>query len=200
MAPRNNFARLTRDCRRRIMYLMVNGATQEEVRLDPEVAPELERKALALHSTTFQAIERGKEYADYQRSLETTERQVSADRWAAEALRDCAGITSIADVTQLELLKQLREFAVKGSGEPGDLLKLATAVTRIKAADSDDRIARLNRQLDEVKRAAAETESGLRRKVEEMIAENETLKQKLAKYGSENSGAVIEEMDRFVGR
>ncbi len=196
MAERNNFARLSRDARRRVMYLLVNGATQDEIRNDPEVAAELDRRKLALHSTTFQAIERGEEYAEYKRSLEKTERQVAADRWAAEALRDCAGITSIADLTQLKLLEQLREFAEKGAGEPGDLLKLATAVTRIKAADSDDRIARLTRQLDDVKREAAEREAGLRRQIEKLAAQNERLKE-LA--GEIDSAAVADAMNKHLG-
>ena len=196
MAERNNFARLSRDARRRIMYLLVNGATQDEIRSDTEVATELDRRKLALHSTTFQAIERGEEYAEYKRSLEKTERQVAADRWAAEALRDCAGITSIADLTQLKLLEQLREFAEKGAVEPGDLLKLVTAVTRIKAADSDDRIARLTRQLEDVQRDAAEREAGLLRQIETLTARNERLKE-LA--GEIDSAAVADAMNQHLG-
>ena len=196
MAERNNFARLPRDCRRRIMYLLVNGATQEEVRLDPEVAPELAKRQLALHSTTFQAVVNGREYAEYQRSLEQTERQIAADRWAAEALRDCAGITSVADLTQMELLRQLREFAERGSGEPGDLLKLATAVARIKAADSDDRIRRLTRQLEEAKREADANEAELLRRIAALTAQNDRLKE-LA--GEVDSAAVADAMNARLG-
>lgn len=203
MAERNNFARLSRDARRRVMYLLVNGATQDEIRNDPEVAAELDRRKLALHSTTFQAIERGEEYAEYKRSLEKTERQVAADRWAAEALRDCAGITSIADLTQLKLLEQLREFAEKGAGEPGDLLKLATAVTRIKAADSDERNARLSRQLEELKRLreAAEAEHRSREaELEAKLAEKDRRIAELEKLiPGVDSGRVADAMDEKFG-
>ena len=170
MGERNNFARMSRDVRRRVMYLLVNGATQDEVREDPEVAAEIARKRLALHSTTFQAIERCPEFAKYQSSLDETEKRVAADRWAADALRDCAGITSVADLAQMQLLQQLREFAEHSVGDPGDLLKLVSAVTKIKAADQDDRIVRANRKVEELKSEFAQRESEYQAKIAELSA------------------------------
>ena len=76
----------------------------------------------------------------------------------------------------MALLEQLRELAEKGSGDPAELLKLATAVTRIKAADSDERNARLSRQLEELKRLreAAEAEHRSREaELEAKLAEKE---------------------------
>lgn len=189
MAERNNFARLSREARRRVMRLLVDGATQDEVRSDPEVSTELARKGLALHSTTFAAVRRCPEYAEFKASLETTECRIAADRWAAEALRDCAGITSIADVTQLELLRQLRELAVAGSGDPGELLKLATAVTRIKAGDADDRVKRLTRKLEDAEREAKAREA-------ELLAEIDELKKRLA--GTGKSAGINEETIRTI--
>lgn len=202
MAERNNFARLSYDMRRRIMHLMINGASQAEIRADQDVAAELARRGLQLHSTTFLAIRRCPEYAEYKKSLEGTSKKVAADRWAAEALRDCAGITSVADLTQMRLLESLRELAESGSGEPADLLKIATAVTKIRATDLDARVDRLENALaaakDECNRLRAERASDVTR-WNAVVAEKDAVIAELRKRcGDAGGNAVIEEMDRYV--
>ncbi len=196
MAERNNFARLSYDMRRRIMHLMINGASQAEIRADQDVASELARRGLQLHSTTFLAIRRCPEYAEYKKSLEETSKKISADRWAAEALRDCAGITSVADLTQMHLLKSLRELAESGSGEPGDLLKIATAVTKIKAADASDQVVKLKSELATVRADAETREAGLQSQIEKLTAAVERLK---AIAGAVDNNAVSEVMDQEFG-
>lgn len=196
MAPRNNFARLPRDVRRRIMHLRLDGLTQADICNDSEVAAALAKGGVTLHSTTFMAMERSLEYANFKRSLDETERKVAADRWAAEALRDCAGIDSIADMTQMELLRQLRELAEKGAGDPDVLLKLTTAVSRIKSTDSEDRIKRLTRQLEEVKRDAMARESDLLGQIDRLTKQNARLKE-LA--GEVDSAAVADKMKQKLG-
>ncbi len=196
MAERNNFARLSYDMRRRIMHLMINGASQAEIRADQDVAAELARRGLQLHSTTFLAIRRCPEYAEYKKSLEGTSKKVAADRWAAEALRDCAGITSVADLTQMRLLESLRELAESGSGEPSELLKIATAVTKIKAADAADQVAKLKGELATVRADAETREAGLRLQIEKLTATVERLK---AIAGTVDNDAVSEVMDQEFG-
>lgn len=203
--PRSNLTYHPPEIRRRVYQLHYEGRTGAEIVADPEVAESIRRTGYRLHGNTLTAAWRSDDYQEYRRRREETEQRIGNARWAAEALRDTAGIGSVADMTQMALLEQLRELAEKGSGNPAELLKLATAVTRIKAADSDERNARLSRQLEELKRLreAAEAEHRSREaELEAKLAEKEKqlaeLAAELSKFKALNSGAVIEEMDKFV--
>lgn len=158
--PRSNLTYHPPEIRRRVYQLHYEGRTGAEIVTDPEVAESIRRTGYRLHGNTLTAAWRSDDYQEYRRRREETEQRIGKARWAAEALRDTAGIGSVADMTQMALLEQLRELAEKGSGDPAELLKLVTAVTRIKAADSDEKNARLSRQLEEQRKRfdAAETE------------------------------------------
>lgn len=200
---RNNFSKLSYEARKRILYLLFDGAGYDAIRNDPAVKKCCGERALSLHNTTFQAIRRSKEYADYEASLAETARRTDGAKWAAEILRTAGGLQDIADVTQLALLEQLREITENATSEnkipPEELLKLASAVAKIKDSASGDKNRRLQKQLEQ---RDAELEAkdriiaDLRKQVDDRNAQIEKLK---AIAGTVDNADVIAELDKSVG-
>lgn len=181
--PRSNLTYHPPEIRRRVYQLHYEGRTGAEIVADPEVAESIRRTGYRLHGNTLTAAWRSDDYQEYRRRREETEQRIGKARWAAEALRDTAGIGSVADMTQMALLEQLRELAEKGSGDPSELLKLVTAVTRIKAADSDEKNARLSRQLEEQRKRFDAAEKAHRATVAELEKEIAELELRLREAG-----------------
>lgn len=181
--PRSNLSYHPPEIRRRVYQLHYEGRTGAEIVADPEVAESIRRTGYRLHGNTLTAAWRSDDYQEYRRRREETEQRIGKARWAAEALRDTAGIGSVADMTQMALLEQLRELAEKGSGDPSELLKLVTAVTRIKAADSDEKNARLSRQLEEQRKRFDAVEKAHRATVAELEKEIAELELRLREAG-----------------
>ena len=181
--PRSNLTYHPPEIRRRVYQLHYEGRTGAEIVADPEVAESIRRTGYRLHGNTLTAAWRSDDYQEYRRRREETEQRIGKARWAAEALRDTAGIGSVADMTQMALLEQLRELAEKGSGDPSELLKLVTAVTRIKAADSDEKNARLTRQLEEQRKRFDAVEKAHRATVAELEKEIAELELRLREAG-----------------
>ena len=146
---RNNFSALPFEARKRVMFLLLDGATQDAVRNDPEVAKACEERGLKLHSTTFQAIVRSKEFAEYKAAREATEARTEHAKWAADFLRTAGGVQDVATVTELQLLEQLRLLADGGLDDPKELLQVTAAVAKLKDSATADRIRRMQRALDE---------------------------------------------------
>ena len=181
--PRSNLSYHPPEIRRRVYQLHYEGRTGAEIVADPEVAESIRRTGYRLHGNTLTAAWRSDDYQEYRRRREETEQRIGKARWAAEALRDTAWIGSVADMTQMALLEQLRELAEKGSGDPSELLKLVTAVTRIKAADSDEKNARLSRQLEEQRKRFDAVEKAHRATVAELEKEIAELELRLREAG-----------------
>lgn len=146
---RNNFSALPFEVRKRVMYLLLDGATQDAVRNDPEVSKACAERDLKLHSTTFQAIARSKEFAEYKAAREATEARTAHAKWAADFLRTAGGVQDVATVTELQLLEQLRQLADGGLDDPKELLQVTAAVAKLKDSATADRIRRMQRALDE---------------------------------------------------
>lgn len=146
---RNNFSALPFEIRKRIMFLLLDGATQDAVRNDPAVARACEERGLKLHSTTFQAVARSKEFAEYKAAREATEARTAHAKWAADFLRAAGGVQDVATVTELQLLEQLREIADGGLADPKELLQVTAAVAKLKDSSAADRIRRLRREIEE---------------------------------------------------
>ena len=51
--PRNNYAKLPWEIRKRVLRLLLDGAEYEAIRRDPEVAAACAARGLSLHNTTF---------------------------------------------------------------------------------------------------------------------------------------------------
>ncbi len=196
---RNHFSKLSFEARKRVLFLLFDGAEPEAVRSDPTVRKNCEERGVVLSDKACHAIRRTKEYADYEASFLETARRTDGARWAAEILRTAGGLQDIADVTQLALLEQIREMTENADADPGLLLKLAGAVGKIKDGANAERVRRLQKQLEQretelrkKKQALAE----LRKVLAEKDAQIEKLK---VAAGTVDGAEVSREMDRQFG-
>lgn len=158
--PRNNYAKLPWEIRKRVLRLLLDGAEYEAIRRDPEVAAACAARGLSLHNTTFAAVRRSDDYRKYEAALMETEKRTGKFKWASEALKNTAGLQEIANVAQLHLLEQLRGIAENSEADPADLLRLTNAITKIKESADNERMDELKKKLREEKARfdAAETE------------------------------------------
>ena len=158
--PRNNYAKLPWEIRKRVLRLLLDGSEYEAIRRDPEVAAACAARGLSLHNTTFAAVRRSDDYRKYEAALMETEKRTGKFKWASEALKNTAGLQEIANVAQLHLLEQLRGIAENSEADPADLLRLTNAITKIKESADSERMDELRRKLREEKARfdAAETE------------------------------------------
>ena len=147
--PRNNYAKLPWEIRKRVLHLLFDGAEYESTRRDPEVAAACAARGLTLHNTTFAAVRNSDDYRKYESALMDTNKRTGKFKWASEALKTTAGLHDIANVAQLSLLEQLRDLAESSDADPSDLLRLTNAITKIKESAENDKLSELKRRLRE---------------------------------------------------
>lgn len=200
---RNNFAKLSYEARKRVLFLLFDGSTFDAIRADPVVRKCCQERDLALHSSTFQAIRRSKEYADYEASLNATNKRTDGAKWAAEILRSAGGLQDIADVTQLALLEQLREITESATGDekigPEGLLKLANAVSKIKDNAGADKIRALQKRLEQRDAEIEELKNEVAQVRVEMQRKDALIEKLKAAAGTVDGSDVSKEMDRQFG-
>ena len=147
--PRNNYAKLPWEIRKRVLHLLFDGAEYESIRRDPEVAAACAARGLTLHNTTCAAVRNSDDYRKYESALMETNKRTGKFKWASEALKTTAGLHDIANVAQLSLLEQLRDLAESSDADPSDLLRLTNAITKIKESAENDKLSELKRRLRE---------------------------------------------------
>ena len=145
--PRNNYARLPFEVRQRVLAMLYDGAEYEDIRNAPEVKAACEQRKIVLHNATFLAVRRGEEYRQYGEALSKTSKRIADDRWAAAALQELSGLTSVSDVTQMALLRQLRVLSENPDMDAEETLKLVNATVKIKSTELDKRVQHLQEKL-----------------------------------------------------
>lgn len=196
---RNHFSKLSFEARKRVLFLLFDGAEPDAVRSDSIVRKCCEERGLVLSDKAFHAVRRSREYADYEASFLETARRTDGARWAAEILRTAGGLQDIADVTQLALLEQIREMTENADADPGLLLKLAGAVGKIKDGANAERVRLLRKQLEQREAEVGkkgQTIAELRKVLAEKDAQIEKFK---AAAGTVDGADVSREMDRQFG-
>lgn len=178
---RNNIARLPQAVRYRIAELLDDGATYDEIREDADVAAELAKRGLALHSTTFLAYRESAEFDEYRRSRRKFSEEIERRKMSAFLVEHEGGADAMANAATFELLRIV--FKKLEDAEQLDPKELAAASGALAAYQRN----RISETSNEAKAREAMYQA--------QIAE---LRQKLAKYAIESGGAVIEEMDKFV--
>jgi len=135
---RNNVAILPFELRKLVCRMLLDGRKYADI--DAAVKAEYPQSK-TLHATTLIAYARSVEYKNYSDGRMKIEPKLAADRWAADALRECAGIESVTDMAEMALANQLRELADKPVAEISDLMRLVksiTAIKRTKLASKDE--------------------------------------------------------------
>ncbi len=153
---RSYYSKLPWEIRKRILRLLFDGAEYEDVRCDPDVAKACDARGFHLSDRSLTALRRSEEYRKYEAALMETIRQTECYKWASEALKNTAGLYDIANVAQLRLLEQLRMLAEQADGDAAELLKLTSAITKIKDSAENEKIAELKRKLQEKEKRIAE--------------------------------------------
>ena len=183
--------------RKRVLRLLFDGAEYEAIRRDPEVAAACAARGLTLHNTTFAAVRNSDDYRNYESALMETDKRTGKFKWASEALKTTAGLHDIANVAQLSLLEQLRDLAESSDADPSDLLRLTTAITKIKESAENDKLSELKRRLrekdDEIEAKNAE--------IERLKAEHKAEIEQL-KGGAKNKGVsekTMREVEEKIG-
>ena len=201
--PRNNYAKLPWEIRKRVLHLLFDGAEYESIRRDPEVAAACAARGLTLHNTTFAAVRNSDDYRKYESALMETNKRTGKFKWASEALKTTAGLHDIANVAQLSLLEQLRDLAESSDADPSDLLRLTNAITKIKESAENEKLSELKRKWREEHelRLAAEKEHAAREA--ELLAENAAKDARIAELEKlipgVDSGKVADAMDEKFG-
>lgn len=128
--PRNNLARLPQPVRYRICQMLDDGETYEAIRAEPEIAAELEKRGLALHSTTFLAYRESAEYRSYCETRRRVGEEIEERRMAAYLVTQEGGADAIANVASFELMRLVME-KLKEPGvelEPKEISAISTAL------------------------------------------------------------------------
>jgi hypothetical protein len=146
---RNNVAVLPFEQRKLVCRMLLDGKAYAAI--DAAVKAECPQ-AKTLHSTTLKAYRKSQEYKTYADGRMKIEPKLAADRWTADALRECAGIETVTDMAEMALANQLRELVDRNSGEASELMQLVKAVTAIKRtnlANKDEEYKQTLRKLKE---------------------------------------------------
>lgn len=167
---RNNYARLPFEVRQRVLAMLYDGAEYDDIRNAPEVKAACEQRKIVLHNATFLAVRRGEEYRQYGEALAKTSKRIADDRWAAAALQELSGLTSVSDVTQMALLRQLRVLSENPDMDAEETLKLVNATVKIKSTELDKRVQHLQGKLAESNRLRQAAEQEWRNREAELLA------------------------------
>ena len=197
--PRNNYARLPFEVRQRVLAMLYDGAEYEDIRNAPEVKAACEQRKIVLHNATFLAVRRGEEYRQYGEALSKTSKRIADDRWAAAALQELSGLTSVSDVTQMALLRQLRVLADNPDMDAEETLKLVNATVKIKSTELDKRVQHLQEKLAESNRLRQAAEQEWQVREAELMAKIELLKDENCKLkqGSKEVGLSEESIQKI---
>ena len=178
--PRNNYSRLPFETRQKVLALLYDGAEYDDIRNDPEVKSACEQRKIVLHNATFLAVRRGEEYRQYGEALAKTSKRIADDRWAAAALQELSGLTSVSDVTQMALLRQLRVLSENPDMDAEETLKLVNATVKIKSTELDKRVQNLQEKLAESNRLRQAAEQEWRNREAELLVKLATKDARIA--------------------
>ncbi len=196
---RNNYSRLPFEVRQRVLAMLYDGAEYDDIRNAPEIKAACEQRKIVLHNATFLAVRRGEEYRQYGEALAKTSKRIADDRWAAAALQELSGLTSVSDVTQMALLRQLRMLAENPDMNAEETLKLVNATVKIKSVELDKRVQHLQEKLAESNRLRQAAEQEWQVREAELLAKIELLKDENCKLkqGSKEVGLSEESIHKI---
>lgn len=198
--PRSNFSLLEFPVRFKLIRLLHDGATCEAIAADPEIAAAYAARGLKLTRSALSRIKSCREYKEITAQRLKAAQSHEADRLAAAVLHEQQATHAIGEQAALELMTAIRSN-IGLAEDTKEVERLVRCVAALTNPAKDNQIAELKRKLrekdDEIEAKNAEIER-LKVKFAEKDQLIETLKEELSKFKAENSGAVIEEMDKFV--
>ncbi len=164
---RNNVAILPFELRKLVCRMLLDGCKYAAI--DAAVKAEYPQ-AKKLHGTTLLAYAKGVEYKNYSAGRLKIEPKLAADRWAADALKECAGIETVTDMAEMALANQLRDLADKPVAEISDLMKLVRSITAIKRTNLAGKDEEHKQEIKQLKEQHAAEIAGKDAKIAELSA------------------------------
>ena len=203
--PRSNFSMLPFSLRLKIIFMIDDGATFEAVSSDPEIAAEYKKRGLRLTAPAMSGIKKSQEYREMTAKRRQKQLADQSEQITTALLRDAGELDTVSDQVKVALLRLVQDCVRANPDDTKEVERLVRSAVNLSNPAKDNQIAEWKRKWREEHelRLAAEQEHAAR-EAELLAADREkdqvieTLKEELSKFKAENSGAVIEEMDKFV--
>ena len=203
--PRSNFSMLPFPLRLKIIFMIDDGATFDAVANDPEIAGEYKKRGLRLTPPAMSGIKKSQEYREMTAKRRQKQLADQSEQITTALLRDAGELDTISDQVKVALLRLVQDCVRANPDDTKEVERLVRSAVNLSNPAKDNQIAEWKRKWrDEHElRLAAEKEHAAR-EAELLAADREkdqlieTLKEELSKFRAQNSGAVIEEMDKFV--
>lgn len=203
--PRSNFSMLPFPLRLKIIFMIDDGATFEAVSSDPEIAGEYRKRGLRLTAPAMSGIKKSQEYREMTAKRRQKQLADQSEQITTALLRDAGELDTVSDQVKVALLRLVQDCVRANPDDTKEVERLVRSAVNLSNPAKDNQIAEWKRKWREEHelRLAAEKEHAAR-EAELLAADREkdqvieTLKEELSKFKAENSGAVIEEMDKFV--
>ena len=203
--PRSNFSMLPFSLRLKIIFMIDDGATFEAVSSDPEIAAEYKTRGLRLTAPAMSGIKKSQEYREMTAKRRQKQLSDQSEQITTALLRDAGELDTVSDQVKVALLRLVQDCVKANPDDTKEGERLVRSAVNLSNPAKDNQIAEWKRKWREEHdlRLAAEKEHAAR-EAELLAADREKdqvigkLKEELSKFKAENSGAVIEEMDKFV--
>ncbi len=203
--PRSNFSMLPFSLRLKIIFMIDDGATFEAVSSDPEIAAEYKKRGLRLTAPAMSGIKKSQEYREMTAKRRQKQLADQSEQITTALLRDAGELDTVSDQVKVALLRLVQDCVRANPDDTKEVERLVRSAVNLSNPAKDNQIAEWKRKWREEHdlRLAAEKEHAAR-EAELLAADREkdqlieTLKEELSKFRAQNSGAVIEEMDKFV--
>ena len=199
--PRSNFSMLPFSLRLKIIFMIDDGATFEAVSSDPEIAAEYKKRGLRLTAPAMSGIKKSQEYREMTAKRRQKQLSDQSEQITTALLRDAGELDTVSDQVKVALLRLVQDCVKANPDDTKEGERLVRSAVNLSNPAKDNQIAELKRKLrekdDEIEAKNAEIER-LKAELAEKDQVIGKLKEELSKFKAENSGAVIEEMDKFV--
>ena len=199
--PRSNFSMLPFSLRLKIIFMIDDGATFEAVSSDPEIAADYKKRGLRLTAPAMSGIKKSQEYREMTAKRRQKQLSDQSEQITTALLRDAGELDTVSDQVKVALLRLVQDCVKANPDDTKEVERLVRSAVNLSNPAKDNQIAELKRKLrekdDEIEAKNAEIER-LKAELAEKDQVIGKLKEELSKFKAENSGAVIEEMDKFV--
>lgn len=198
--PRSNFSLLPFDVQYKIIGMIQDGATFAAIAADREISEAYRIRGLKLVPPAISRLKKSEQYKAWTAQRLKERSSFTADRLTTAFLKENDSLDTIAEQTKVALLKLVQE-CVAGAEDTKEVERLVRSAATLSNTAKDNQIAEQKRRLrekdDEIEAKNAKIET-LEVKLAEKDRRIAELTAELSKFKAQNSGAVIEEMDKFV--
>lgn len=205
VGSRSNYSLLPYAVRYKICCLLHDGATTDAVASDPDVKAAYARLGTTLKRSAVTRLKRSREYQSIIARRTEFRRAQEEDDLTAAMLREMDSAENIAESVKIDLLNLVKECVRANPDDPREVERLVRSAVNLSNTAKDNQIAEWKKKYSDLQARFEAAEQEHTAEVARLLAADreknqliETLKEELSKFKAQNSGAVIEEMDKFV--